>query len=154
MINLIFKHLKFKRMGKRSQLILTITDFKLLFKQYFKKGLSVFNRRKLFRKLREARIVRKDSLPLNIARQGSKVLVRNITKNQTYRVHIVPENSHPVSLNKILVTDPLSLALLGYADGQRTEWEMLDGVQQFEVISVSQQDEDAESAEESLVANG
>ena len=134
-------------MRKRFQLTLTINDFKLLMKQYYKKGLSVFNRRKLFGELNDARIVSNDNLPLNIARQGSKVLVRNITKKQTYRIHIVGDNHDPVSSNKILITDPLSIALLGYADGHRTEWEMPDGVQQFEVISVNQHDEDAETTE-------
>lgn len=140
-------------MRKRFQLTLTISDFKLLFKQYFKKGLSVFNRHKLFGELKGARIVTKDNLPLNIARQGSKVLVRNITKNQTYRIHIVAENSDGVNLNKILVTDPLSIALLGYADGHRTEWEMPDGVQQFEVISVSQHIDDDKTADGNLLVN-
>ena len=139
-------------MRKRFQLTLTISDFKLLFKQYFKKGLSVFNRHKLFAESKGARIVSKDNLPLNIARQGSKVLVRNITKNQTYRVHIVAENSGQVDLNKILITDPLSIALLGYADGHRTEWEMPDGIHKFEVVSVSQHADD-ETADGSLMVN-
>jgi regulator of nucleoside diphosphate kinase len=125
-------------MRKRFQLTLTIDDFKLLMKYYFTKGLSIFNKRKLFDELNEAHIVSNDSMPLNIARQGSKILVRNIGKHQTYRVHIVAQNTDPVRLNKIQITDPLSIALLGYADGHRTEWEMPDGIQQFEVVSVSQ----------------
>ena len=141
-------------MRKRFQLTLTMSDFKLLMKQYYKKGMSVFNKHKLFGELRDAHIVREDNLPLNIARQGSKVLVRNITKKQTYRVHIVAENPDPTRSNKILITDPLSIALLGYGDGHRTEWEMPDGIQQFEVISVSQHIDDVETAEGSLVVNG
>jgi regulator of nucleoside diphosphate kinase len=131
-------------MRKRFQLTLTIDDFKLLMKYYFTKGLSIFNKRKLLGELNEAHIVSKDSMPLNIARQGSKILVRNIGKHQTYRVHIVAQNTDPVRLNKIQITDPLSIALLGYADGHRTEWEMPDGIQQFEVVSVSQYAEEPE----------
>ena len=51
-------------MGKRFQLTLTIGDFKLLMKYYFTEGLSVFNKRKLFGELNDARIVGKGSLPL------------------------------------------------------------------------------------------
>lgn len=131
-------------MRKRFQLTLTIDDFKLLMKYYFTKGLSVFNKRKLFGELNDARIVSKDNLPLNIARQGSKVLVRNVGKHQTYRVHIVAHNPDPARLNKILISDPLSIALLGYADGHRTEWEMPDGIQQFELVSVRQYADDPE----------
>lgn len=125
-------------MSKKFRLTLTISDFKLLLKQYYKKGLSVFNKRKLFKELKDARIVTKDNLPLNIVQQGSKVLVQNITKKQTYRVHIVADTEDEVRSNKIPVTDPLSIALLGYANGHRTVWEMPDGLQQLEVISVSQ----------------
>jgi regulator of nucleoside diphosphate kinase len=131
-------------MRKRFQLTLTIDDFKLLMKYYFTKGLSIFNRRKLLGELNDARIVSQYNLPLNIARQGSKVLVRNISKNQIYRVHIIAENSDLARLNKILISDPLSIALLGYADGHRTEWEMPDGVQQLELVSVRQHAEDSE----------
>jgi regulator of nucleoside diphosphate kinase len=123
-------------MRKRFQLTLTITDFKLLMKYYFTKGLSVFNKRKLFAELNDAHIVGEGLMPLNIARQGSKVLVRNIGKNQTYRVHIGPQNPVPGRLSNIMLSDPLSIALLGYADGHRTEWEMPDGIQQFELVSV------------------
>ncbi|MFB9843870.1 GreA/GreB family elongation factor [Mucilaginibacter ginsenosidivorans] len=131
-------------MGKRFQLTLTIGDFKLLMKYYFTEGLSVFNKRKLFGELNDARIVGKGSLPLNVARQGAKVLVRNIGKHQTFRVHIVAQNPEPARLNKIMITDPLSIALLGYADGHRTEWEMPDGIQRFELLSVHRDGEDPE----------
>lgn len=123
-------------MRKRFQLTLTIEDFKLLMKYYFTKGLAVFNRRKLLSELNDAHIVSEGNLPLNIARQGSKVLVRNIGKNQTYQVHIVGQGREPGRSNDILITDPLSIALLGYSGGHRTEWEMPDGVHQLEIISV------------------
>jgi len=106
-------------------------------KQYFSKSLSVFNKRKLFNELNDASIVKDDALPLNVVQPGSKVLVRDISKRQTYSVHIVDENQNAGNLNKIPVTDPLSIALLGYGNGHRTEWEMADGVHQFEIVSVS-----------------
>jgi len=107
-------------------------------KYYFSKGLSVFNKRKLYDELNDASIVKDDALPLNIVRPGSKVLVRDIGKRQTYRVHIVDESQDAGNnLNKIPVTDPLSIALLGYGNGHKTEWEMADGIHQFEIVSVS-----------------
>jgi|GEM_PF-733380 len=127
----------FTTMRKRFQLTLTISNFKLLMKYYFSKGLSVFNKKKLFDELNDASIVKDDALPLNVVRPGSKVLVRNISKRQTYRVHIVDETQAVDGSNKIPVTDPLSIALLGYGNGHKTEWEMEDGVHQFEIVSVS-----------------
>jgi regulator of nucleoside diphosphate kinase len=124
-------------MRKRFQLILTVNNFKLLMKHCFSKGLSVFNKRKLLAELNDASIVKDDALPHNIVRPGSKVLVRNISKRQTYQVHIVDEDIASGTLNQIPVTDPLSIALLGYSNGHRTEWEMADGVHQFEIVSVA-----------------
>jgi regulator of nucleoside diphosphate kinase len=123
-------------MRKRFQLTLTIEDFKLLMKYYFTKGLSIFNKRKLLGELNDAHIVSKANLPLNIVRQGSKVLVHNIGKKQTYQINIVGLGSEQIGSGNLLVSDPLAIALLGYAGGHRTEWEMQDGVQQLEVISV------------------
>lgn len=81
------------------QLTLTINDFKLLMKYYFTAGLSAFNKKKLFNELNDAKIVSNDNLPLNVACQGSNILVRNIGKHQTFSVHIVAQSPDPVKLN-------------------------------------------------------
>jgi regulator of nucleoside diphosphate kinase len=123
-------------MRKIFQLTLTISDFKLLMEYYFTIGLSPFNKRKLFNELNDARIVTEDNLPLNVVCAGSKVLVRNIDKMQTYSVHIVNTDIDQVKKNTILVSDPLAIALLGYSAGNLTEWEMSDGINRLELISV------------------
>jgi regulator of nucleoside diphosphate kinase len=133
-------------MKKIFQLTLTINDFKLLMKYYFTAGLSLFNKRKLFNELNDARIVSKDNLPLNIACAGSKVLVRNIDKMQTYSVHLVDHNPDKMKINRILLTDPLAIALLGYSDGDHTEWEMTDGINRIELISVHRSTDDNQFA--------
>lgn len=131
-------------MKKIFQLTITINDFKLLLKYYFTRGISAFNKRKLFNELNDARIVSKDNLPLNVACAGSKVLVRNIDKRQTYSVHIVDNNPDKAKMNRILLSDPLAIALLGYSDGDQTEWEMSDGVNRLEVVSVHQSMDESE----------
>jgi regulator of nucleoside diphosphate kinase len=123
-------------MRKIFQLTLTISDFKLLMEYYFTIGLSPFTKRKLFNELNDARIVTEDNLPLNVVCAGSKVLVRNIDKMQTYSVHIVNTDTDRVKKNTILVSDPLAIALLGYSAGNLTEWEMSDGINRLELISV------------------
>jgi regulator of nucleoside diphosphate kinase len=131
-------------MKKIFQLTVTINDFKLLLKYYFTRGISAFNKRKLFNELNDARIVSKDNLPLNVACAGSKVLVRNIDKRQTYSVHIVDNNHDKAIMNRILLSDPLAIALLGYSDGDQTEWEMSDGINRLEVVSVHQSMDESE----------
>ncbi len=117
--------------------MLTINNFKLLMKYYFSKGLSVFNKQRLKKELNGASIVKEDSLPLSVVRPGSKVLVRNINKRQLFRIHIADNGIKLKKKNTISITDPLSIALLGYSRGQKTEWELPDGVHQFEIVSVA-----------------
>jgi regulator of nucleoside diphosphate kinase len=132
-------------MKKIFQLTLTINNFKLLMKHYFSAGLSAFNKKKLFNELNDARIVSKDNLPLNVVREGSKVLVRNIDKKQTYSVHIVGTNPDKTKTNQIPLSDPLAIALLGYSGGDQTQWEMSEGINRFELISVHQSNDDSET---------
>ncbi|MFD2163302.1 GreA/GreB family elongation factor [Paradesertivirga mongoliensis] len=128
---------------KRQQLILTKEDFAFLMECYFSRHLSEFNKAKLSQELRKAKIVKKEFLPTNVICTNSKVLVSNIDKGQTFNVHIIGSEAKGRNNNDIPITDPLAIALLGYASGVVVEWEMGDGVNRFEVISVYQEDNDA-----------
>jgi regulator of nucleoside diphosphate kinase len=119
-------------------LILTKEEYKLLTDQYESVTTSVFNKQKLFQELRDAKIVGRQSMPLNVVSANSDVLIWNVNKNQTFSISIIAEDSPEHGTNKIRVTDPIVVALLGYPVGAMTEWEMKDGVNKFKVISVGQ----------------
>ncbi|HEY4327490.1 MAG TPA: GreA/GreB family elongation factor [Mucilaginibacter sp.] len=123
-------------------LILTREDYKLLTDQYDSLTIPAFNKQKLYQELKDAKIVRKQCMPLNVVSQNAKVLIWNIRKNQTFSIQIVPENSSNRGTNKVLITDPIVIALLGYPTGAVTEWEMEDGINQLKVMSVEQEKED------------
>ena len=119
-------------------LILTKEGYKLLTDQYESVTTPVFNKQKLFLELKDAKIVGQQSMPLNVVSSNSDVLIWNINKNQTFSISIVAEDSTEHGTNKIRVTDPIVVALLGYPEGAMTEWEMKDGINKFKVISVGQ----------------
>jgi len=123
---------------RTTPLILTKEEYKLLTDQYESVTTPVFNKQKLFQELKDAKIVGPQSMPLNVVSANSDVLIWNINKNQTFSIRIVAEDSPEHGTNKIRVTDPIVVALLGYPVGAMTEWEMKDGVNKFKVISVGQ----------------
>lgn len=119
-------------------LILTKEEHKLLTDQYESVTTPLFNKQKLFQELKDAKIVGPQSMPLNVVSANSDVLIWNINKNQTFSISIIAEDSLEHGTNKIRVTDPIVVALLGYPVGAMTEWEMKDGINKFKVISVGQ----------------
>lgn len=125
------------------QLTLTVDDFNLLLDYLSNGELSEFNRSKLYQELKDCRIVNKECLPLNVVCRNAKVVVWNMDKRHTYTVTIVMPEAADVKENKIAITDPVAIALLGYATGAVTEWEMPSGVNRLKIISVSQLDADS-----------
>ncbi|PWG80343.1 hypothetical protein DDR33_12075 [Pararcticibacter amylolyticus] len=126
-------------MVRETRLILTETDFRLL-TEFLMEDLHmpVYNRKKLQWKLKTARIVDKEWLPLNVVTTNSNVLVLNTTKNQTFTVHIVSPEDYDGSSHQILVSDPLAVALLGYSRGEDVECELPSGINRLKVLSVCQ----------------
>ena len=123
------------------QLILTEEDFILLIDYLMTAAIPEYNKRKLYSELKDARIVGKEHLPLNIVCRNAKVMIWNMDKNQTFSVQLVLDETLN-GKNKISITDPIAVALLGYPSGAITEWEMPDGINRFKVISVKQADTD------------
>lgn len=122
-------------------LTLTEDDFNLLQECYLSAELTEFNKSKLFQELKDAKIVKKESLPLNIVCAKVKVLVFNMDKKQTFSIHIVESDTISRKPTELPLTDPIAIALLGYPTGAITEWEMPDGINRFKIISVHQEDE-------------
>lgn len=119
-------------------LILTKEGYKLLADQYESVTTTAFNKQKLFLELKDAKIVGQQCMPLNVVSSNTSVLIWNINKNQTFSISIIAEDSPEHGKNKVRVTDPIAVALLGYPAGAMTEWEMKDGINKFKVISVAQ----------------
>ena len=125
------------------QLILTEEDFKILMNCLNNSDLTDRNKKRLYQELREARIVDREGLPLNVVCRNAKVLVWNMDKQQTFTVRIVSPEEFEENENCISMNDPIAVALLGYPTGAITEWEMADGVNRFKVVSVSQSETDS-----------
>jgi len=123
------------------QLTLLAEDYNLLMDHLLSEDISDYNRRQLYQELKNARIVSKDCLPLNVVCRNAKVVVWNMNKNQTFSVQLVlQEEECDRKENKIPATDPLAIALMGYPSGATIEWEIDKRINVFKIISVNQID--------------
>lgn len=118
-------------------LILSLAELKIL-KEFYSKDdlLTPYNRNRLLSELKEPKIVDRENLPSNVVSLFSKVLLWNMSKGQTFTVHIVPEISSAEHNIEIPSRDPLSIAMLGYREGSTIDWEMNDGINTFKILSV------------------
>lgn len=123
---------------KKQQVFLTKEGYQLLLEQCRSGRLSKFNKRQLMKELKNAYVVSKEYLPLNVITENVKVLLSNMRKGQTFSINIVKSAFQGISRkNTVLTTDPIAIALLGYAPGAVTEWELEDGINTLKVISVN-----------------
>lgn len=123
---------------KKVPLILSANELQVLKESYTTAGLlSTYNQNRLESELKDPKIVDQENLPSNVVSFHSKVLVWNMSKSQTFTIHIVPAINSAVNNLEVNPSDPLSLALLGYREGCVIEWEMPDGINQYKIISVS-----------------
>ncbi|WP_183558669.1 GreA/GreB family elongation factor [Mucilaginibacter sp. SP1R1] len=123
---------------KTEQLIIVQSELDLLKKYLNDSALTDFNKRKLLAELQSARVVEKDKLPEDAICLNAVVQVQGVLNKQSFIFQIVHPSAADVGKNKISVSAPIAIALLGYRKGARIQWEMPSGIQEFEVLKVNQ----------------
>lgn len=98
--------------------------------------LTEFNRSKLTAELKGAKIMQEDSLPGDVIRLGSHIAVKDLDGKKVINAQLVPPSGADIKQNKLSFLAPLSVALIGYRQGDVVDWEMPTGMRKYEVISV------------------
>ncbi len=119
------------------QLILVQRELDTLKKYLQETILTDFNKKNLLSELAAAQVVNEDDLPENVIALNSVVHVEERKSRKSFIFQIVPPASADVKKNKIAVSAPIAIALLGYSTGSTIKWEMPGGVQDFEVLKVT-----------------
>jgi regulator of nucleoside diphosphate kinase len=122
---------------KTEQLTIVQRDLDILKKHLRDSNLTDFNKRKLLMELESAHVVREDKLPEDTICINSVVQVREVVNKQSFIFQIVLPPNADVRKNKISVFAPIAIALLGYRKGSRIQWEMPNGMQEFEILKVN-----------------
>lgn len=120
--------------------ILTRTDYEIL-NSYVKnlQGMQVNEREnfsKLYGELKKAQIVEDDSLPADIVRLGSTVVIKDLMTNRDMTVTIVLPQQADIKQKKVSVLAPIGTALIGFKKGQTVNWNVPSGKKDFKIKNV------------------
>lgn len=121
--------------------ILTKTDFEIL-NSYVKNlhGMQVNEREnfsKLSGELKKAQIVEDDSMPADIVRLGSTVVIKDLVTNRDMTVIIVLPSKADIKQKKVSVLAPIGTALIGFRKGQTVSWNVPSGKKDFKIVDVN-----------------
>nr|WP_294791205.1 GreA/GreB family elongation factor [uncultured Mucilaginibacter sp.] len=122
------------------QLTLVQRELDILKKYLQEAILTDFNKKNLLSELASAQVVDEDELPENVIGLNSVVHVEERKSRKSFIFQIVPPAYADIKKNKIAVSAPIAIALLGYRTGSTIKWEMPGGVQEFEVLKVTRVD--------------
>ncbi len=121
--------------------IITRTDFEIL-NSYVKNlhGMQVNEREnfsKLSGELKKAQIVEDDSMPADIVRLGSTVVIKDLVTNRDMTVTIVLPSKADIKQKKVSVLAPIGTALIGFRKGQTVSWNVPSGKKDFKIVDVN-----------------
>jgi regulator of nucleoside diphosphate kinase len=124
-----------------NKLVLQKSDYELLIK-YVHTHLHPLskeqkNAEQLFNELRIADVhERKEDIPSTIVQLYSMVEVEEQGSQRSLRFKIVLPAEADMRKQKLSVFAPLSIAIMGYSEGQRINWEMPSGKKEFLIRKV------------------
>ncbi|MGN6298843.1 MAG: GreA/GreB family elongation factor [Ginsengibacter sp.] len=121
--------------------ILTKTDFEIL-NSYVKNlhGMQVNEREnfsKLSGELKKAQLVEDDSMPADIVRLGSTVVIKDLVTRRDMTVTIVLPSKADIKQKKVSVLAPIGTALIGFRKGQTVSWNVPSGKKDFKIVDVN-----------------
>ena len=90
---------------------------------------------KLIEELKTADIRHCNDVPDDIVRLHSIVSIRTPFRQNTTFELVHPERSD-ISKNKLSILAPMGLALIGYANGDKIQWQFPNGIHTIEILSV------------------
>ena len=126
--------------NSNKKLVLLKEDYKLLI-SYLNgsHGKSAFDRRNaeaLHAELKRAKLVNKDSFPLDVVRLNSTVKVKAEGKDEIMELMLVTPDKADIKERKISIMAPIGTALIGFRQGQKVRWQVPGGKKTFIIMEV------------------
>lgn len=92
---------------------------------------------KLIQELKTADIRNREDMPVDIVRLHSIVSIKTpFSQNTTFEL-VHPDKSD-ISKNKLSILAPMGLALIGYSNGDKIQWQFPSGIHTIEILAVEQ----------------
>ncbi|EAS18756.1 hypothetical protein BBFL7_01019 [Flavobacteria bacterium BBFL7] len=87
--------------------------------------------------LKNAQILDELDMPQDVIRFNSKITVKS-NKGWSKKIQIVIPALKDLDLDRISILTPLASALLGYAQSDIIQWNLPSGLQELEIVEVTQ----------------
>ena len=132
---------------ENERLVILQRDLDLLRTHLMHSNLSDFNKSRLLKELKTARIVK--VLPEDVVCLSSRVEIQEVVSKQKFTFQLVLPGEANMKFQKISVFAPMGIALLGYRTGSTVQWEMPSGLKTFEILHVhhaGHEEQEAKSA--------
>jgi regulator of nucleoside diphosphate kinase len=93
--------------------------------------------------LARAKVVKTEKIPANVVTLNSKVLLRDLNKDEEKEYRLVFPQEANIATGAISVLAPVGTAILGYSEGDEVEWQVPAGTRRFRIEKVLYQPEAA-----------
>mgnify|MGYP003415035466 FL=1 len=94
----------------------------------------------LSKELDRAIVNKEDIINSDVVRIQSHVEIEDIVAKRSMKIQIVLPGQADIKVQKVSVLAPLSIALIGFKEGDEVDWEMPAGVRSLRIISVTNVD--------------
>ena len=125
----------------KENLVLLRDDYKLLISYLNSwKGRSVFDRRnaeELHSEIKKAKLVDRESFPLDVVRLNSTVSVKAEDRDEIMELKLVTPDKANIKERKISIMAPIGAALIGFRQGQKVRWQVPGGKRTFTIVKVA-----------------
>lgn len=132
-------------MQKYGSLVIEKKEFVLLKRLlnltgYYKEDIMRQSVRKLGSELESAKICDETEMPVDVIRFNTMITI--VSKNGWQRkFKLVLPGDSDVKNDKVSILTPMGAAVVGYAEGDRLEWEFPSGKQQLTIEKVEQENQ-------------
>lgn len=118
-------------------IILSTGIYDLLKEQIRRRKLSKFNEAKLERELRSAKQVLRRDLPEDVVTADTRVTVKDLESGAETTYKLVGPTKARRKNETMSILSPIAVAMLGYAAGSQVQWEMEDGIRNYQIVEVA-----------------
>lgn len=120
-----------------SQIFIAHEDYEIL-NNYVRPAVSFDrgNAALLLKEIKNATIIKKNELPLDVIRLNSKVIVKEESKNKLIELVLVVPEKADIQQNRVSVFAPIGVALIGFKQGEKVNCSTPSGNKLFTILEV------------------
>jgi len=117
-------------------IVLSTGIYDLLKDHLRRRKLSKYNEAKLELELKDAKQVLRNDLPADVVTVDTNVKVKELESGKEFSYKLVAPARARRKNNTLSILSPIGVAILGYTQGAVVQWEMPEGIKQYQIEEV------------------